>query len=148
MCKRWHRIILASSTRLDLFLVAPTNNPGNIKTIFSPHLSSLPIVIEHGCQYASSDLKAKQIGRMFSALERYDRVRGITLSRSAPDFDKLFEAAKCSFPILELCKVDSGRGTRLRLPATFLEGSAPHFRRLKLHCFPLRFITSFSSSAR
>ena len=146
VCRRWRHIVFASSTRLDLCLVVSTSNPGNMNTIFSPHLSPLPIAIEHGYPPSTaSHMKAKEFGCMLAALKHYNRVRGITFSGSAPDFDKLFEATKHPFPILEdleLCNLD-GRITELKLPATFLKGSAPPLRRLQLTRISL---TSISSS--
>jgi hypothetical protein len=81
---------------------------------------------------------------MLATLKHCNRVRGINFLGSAPDFDKLFKATKCPFPILEdleLCNLDSGIA-ELRLPATFLMGSAPHFRCLKLHRISLTSISS------
>ncbi|KAH9978405.1 hypothetical protein BJV74DRAFT_953400 [Russula compacta] len=147
VCRRWRCIIFASSTRLDLCLFVSNSNPGNIKTIFSPHLPPLPVAIDYDCLPADTDshMKPKKFGWMLAALKRCNHVRGITFSGSTFDFDTLFEATKRPFPILEdldLCYFDR-RIAELKLPATFLKGSAPHLRRLKLHRISL---TSISSS--
>ncbi|KAH9990636.1 hypothetical protein BJV74DRAFT_421172 [Russula compacta] len=150
VCRRWRCIVFASSTRLDLCLFVSNSNPGNMNTIFSPHLSPLPIAINHDCPPlgVTSHMKGKEIGCMLAVLKRCgDRVRGITFSGSAPDFDKLFEATKHPFPILEDLELYHCSIIELNLPATFLMGSAPHLRRLKLDRISLISISSLLSSA-
>ena len=149
VCRRWRFIIFASSTRLDLCLVVSTNNPGNMKTIFSPHLPPLPIAVDQCLPVGTaSHVKAKEMGRVLSALKRCNRVRGITFSGIAPDFNRLFKATKHPFPMLEnleLCNLDTGI-TVLKLPATFLNGSAPHLQSLKLYWISLTSMSSLLSS--
>ena len=145
VCRRWYHIILTSSTRLDLCLLMTTNNSGNMNTILSPHLSSLPIAIDY-----HDHLEANLHPNLhLAALEHCNRVRGITFSGENDCFDKLLEKTMRPFPILEILElfnVDSII-TELKLPATFLEGSAPHLRRLKLHRISLTSISSLLSSA-
>ena len=148
VCRRWRRVVLASFTRLDLCLFVQDRNPGNMKTIFSPRLPQLPIVINYGYGMASH-AKTKELGRILAALKRCDRVRGISFSGVPSDFDKLIKATKCLFPILEdlqLC--DEHCDMDLELPATFLRGSAPHLRRLKLDRISLTSISSLLSSSK
>ncbi|KAH9978404.1 hypothetical protein BJV74DRAFT_138626 [Russula compacta] len=147
VCRKWRCIVFASSTRLDLCLFVSNTNPGNMKTIFSPHLPPLPIAINHDYHHTgTASLKTKEFSCMFTACSR---VRGLTFSGTAPDFDELFKATKCPLPMLEdleLRNLDN-RITEVKVPATFLEGSAPHLRRLKLHRISLTSMSSLLSSA-
>ena len=149
VCRRWRHIVFASFTRLDLCLFVRNRNPGNIKTIFSPRLPPLPIVIDYNYRFSgASRTGTKELGRMLAALKRCDRVRGITFSALPPDFYKLTKATKCPFPILEdlqLCNM--GCGMDLELSVTFLKGSAPNLRRLILDRISLTSISSLLSSA-
>ena len=150
VCRRWRCIIFASSTRLDLCLSMSTSNPNSVATIFLPHLSLLPIAIKHHYLPVGTDphVKTEEFGCMQAALKSYNRVRGITFSGTAPDFDELFKATKCPFPMLEdleLRNLDSGIA-ELKVPATFLDGSAPHLRRLKLYRISLTSISSLLST--
>ena len=151
VCRRWRFIVFASSTRLDLCLVVSAHNPGNMKTIFSPRLPPLPIAIDYDCLPVgtASHVKTKVFSRMLAALKRCDRVHAITFLGTAPDFDELVKATKHHFPILENLKLQNvdTRITELELPSTFLNGSAPHLRSLKLHRISLTSITSLLSSA-
>ena len=120
-----------------------------MKTIFSPRLPPLPIVIDYNYRFSgASRTRTKELGRMLAALKRCDRVRGITFSALHPDFDTLTKGTNCLFPILEdlqLCDMDCGMD--LELPVTFLKGSAPHLRRLKLYHISPTSISSLLSSA-
>ena len=141
---------VASSTRLDLCLFVSTSNPESMIMIFSPQLLPLPIAINHHYLpvVTASHVKVKKFRCMQAALKRYNRVRGITFSGTAPDFDELFKATKCPFPMLEDLELRNFDGgiAELKVPATFLDGSAPHLRRLKLYRISLTSISSLLSS--
>ena len=57
---------------------------------------------------------------MLAALKCCTRMRCITFSGSASDFDKLFEGTKCPFPILEDLEICNDAIAELKLLATFL----------------------------
>ena len=121
-----------------------------MKTIMSPRLPPLPIVIDY-CFYTSPTPKDQS--RIISALKRCDRVRGITLTGNLNKFDfaKFFKATKCSLPILESLDFGYEHVGTLVLPATFLtsKGSAPHLRCLKMDSVALASILrllSFSTA--
>ncbi|KAH9990650.1 hypothetical protein BJV74DRAFT_421498 [Russula compacta] len=152
VCKRWRRIVFASSTRLNLHLVVTTNNPGHMKTIFSPHIPSLPIAVDYRLRklfahYPRSN--AKDLRRVLAALKRRDRVRRIAFSGTGPDFDNFFKATKHPFPALSSLDLRNQftRKPELKLPATFLKGSAPHLRYLTLHFFSFASMSQLLSSA-
>ncbi|KAI0302776.1 hypothetical protein BC826DRAFT_966040 [Russula brevipes] len=131
VCRRWRCVVFASFSRLDVALIVGMKNPGHMKTIFSPHLSPLPIVIDYGDSYSKT---TKELGRVLAALKRCDRVRGITFRGSGRDFDKFLKATKCPFPLLDSLELrNDALPGQTTLPAIFLRGSVPSLRCLSLH---------------
>jgi hypothetical protein len=142
VCRKWRRIMLASTSRLDLSLVIIAKNPGHIKTIFTPRLPPLPIRIDY--EYGTSTYN--DLGRMVAALKHRDRVRGIVFKGPDEHLEKLFKAMKFPFPTLDRLEICHSCGD-LKLPPTFLRGSAPRLRRLKLSTVLFASISRLLSSA-
>jgi hypothetical protein len=115
-----------------------------MKTILSPRLSPLSIVID----YSTIPLTSKGAGRLRSGLRRHNRVCEITFAGFKDGFAEFFKDTKCHFPILERLQLYSvGSGT-LDLPAKFLGGSTPHLKCLKVvHCVAFSSIAQILSSA-
>ncbi|KAI0302769.1 hypothetical protein BC826DRAFT_432223 [Russula brevipes] len=102
-----------------------------MKTILSPRLPPLPIVIDYRYKYTKT---SKDIGRLLAALKRCDRVREITFRGASRDFNKFLKATKRPFPLLESLELcNETQSDRITLPATFLRGSVPNLRCLSLH---------------
>ncbi|KAH9990655.1 hypothetical protein BJV74DRAFT_987792 [Russula compacta] len=151
VCKRWRRIVFASSTRLDLCLVIAPNNPGNMKTIFSPRIPPLPIALDYRLRGSFASYRCsntKDLRRVLAALKRRDRVRGITFSGTVRDFGKFFNATNYPFPALSSLDLRNKFTLipELTLRATF-QGSAPHLRHLTLHFFSFTSMSQLLSSA-
>ena len=147
VCQKWRRIVLASPFRLDLSLVLIDRNPGNMKTVYTPRLPSLPIRIDYpyGPTTDNSD-----VDRVIAALKRRDRrVRGIVFKGNDLHLKRVFKEMKCPFPELERLEIcgSSAHGWNLQFPPTFLRGSAPRLRRLKMSPVSLESVSKLLSSA-
>ena len=153
-CRRWRHIVFVSSTHLDLCLFVSNMNPRNIQTIFSPHLSLVPVSIEYNC-CQDSHMNAKTFRCMLAPLEHCNHMSEIYFLGRGPDFDELFKVTNCPFPILQILNLElcpdlriALLGLELELPATFLKGSAPNLHHLTLACTSLTSTSSISSSAK
>jgi hypothetical protein len=144
VCQKWRHIVLASTSRLDLSFVIIARNPGHMKMILTPHLPPLPIRID----YAYGISTYNDLGRMVAALKHRDRVRGIAFKGPDEQLEKLFKAMKSPFPALDRLEIiRNSSGHDLKLPPTFLRGSAPRLRRLKLSDVLFASISRLLSSA-
>ncbi|KAI0288670.1 hypothetical protein BC826DRAFT_1107525 [Russula brevipes] len=130
VCRRWRGVVFASCSRLDATLLVTNYNPGHIKTIFSPRLSPLPIVIDY---LAPFNQNSKDLSRVLAALKRCDRIRGIKFHGRNRDFNKFLKETRRPFLSLESLDLRKTASDDISLPATFLGGSVPHLRRLSLH---------------
>ena len=144
VCRKWRRIVLGSPSRLDLSLVLIEHNPGHMKTVYTTRLPSLPIRID----YAYGTPTNNDVSRVVAALKQRDRVRGIVFKGQDLQLGKVFGKMKCSFPVLERLDICHSSGlVNLKLPPTFLRGSAPRLRRLKMSPVSLKSISQLLSSA-
>jgi len=144
VCRKWRRIVLESPARLDLSLVLVEHNPGNVKTI--RRLPYLPIRID----YAHGIPTSNDVSRVVSALKQCDRVRGMVFKGRDSQLKKVFGEMNRPFPALERLEIGPLSGVYhlpLVLPPTFLGGSAPRLRRLKMSDVPLKSISQLLSSA-
>jgi hypothetical protein len=142
VCQKWRRVVLASTSRLDLSLVIIAENPGCMKTVLTPRLPPLPIRID----YEYGTLMYNDIGRMDAALKHRDRVRGIVFKGADEHLEIIFKAMKFPFPALDRLEIYHSCGD-LKLPPTFLRGSAPRLRRIILSPVLLASISRLLSSA-
>ena len=152
VCRKWRRIVLGSPSRLDLSLFLTEQNPGRMQTVYTPRLPPLPIRVDY-----SNPLRAptnKDVDRMVAALKQRDRrVRGVVFKaqglRQQQQLEKVFKALKRPFPTLERLEIyrSSIDDWELQLPPTFLRGSAPRLRRLKMFPVSLKSISKLLSSA-
>jgi hypothetical protein len=109
VCRRWRRVVFASSGRLDLCLVLTAQHRGHMKTILSHRLPPLPITIDYSDSFARPT--SKDISRLSSALNHHDRVRGINVIGVDRDFAKFLKEAKHPCPMLESLQLISHTGT-------------------------------------
>ena len=140
--------MLASPSRLDLYFVLGPNQKGDMKTIMSRrHSPPLPIEIDYNGWGKS--VTTKDMDRILAVLECPDRIRGIALTASADDLNKLFTATsgRRPFPALENLALCDRSHKRLKIPASFLRGTDLHLRTLKLEHVFLPSISRFLSSA-
>jgi hypothetical protein len=108
------------------------------------HLPPLPIDIHYDREYG---VKPEDMGGMLTALSKCpNRIRGITLKAPTADLDKFFQVTKRPFPALESLSLSDRGDNKLKIPATFLEGSDLHLRSLTLRHIPLTCISRFLMS--
>ena len=143
VCRKWRHIVLASPSRLDLSLVLVQHNPGDIKTVYRSRLLPLPIRID--CVYGTR--MDKDVGRVVAALKQRDRVHGIAIKGKGLLLGKYFKEIKRPFPALERLHICHSYRLKLPRPPTFLGGSAPRLRRLKICPVSLESISHLLSSA-
>jgi hypothetical protein len=146
VCQKWRRIVLASPSSLDLSLVLIEHNLGNImKTVYTPRLPPLPIRID----YAYGTPTDKVVDCVVTALKQCDRMYGIAFKGKCLQLAKVFREMKRPFPALERLEIcrSSANSRTLQLPPTFLGGSAPRLRRLKMFPVFLKSISHVLSSA-
>jgi hypothetical protein len=91
----------------------------------------------------------KDVGRVVAVLKQRDRVHGIVFKGKGLQLGKVFKEMKRPFPALERLEICHHESYRLKLPSppTFLGGSAPHLRRLKMLPVSLQSISHLLSSA-
>jgi len=143
VCGKWRRIVLASPSRLDLSLVLIERNPGNMKTVLTRRFQPLPIRID----YAYGSPTNNDVNRVVTALKQPDRVHGIAFKGQDSQLQKVFREMKRPFPALERLEIrHSHTEEYLSLPQTFLRGSAPRLRRLKMWTVRLKSISQLLSS--
>jgi hypothetical protein len=129
VCQRWRYIVFASPLRLDLHLLCTNWTPSRkVLDIWPP----LPIEIR------SSFVSPRFEDNIFAALEHPNRVRSISLSNIMIPSERLVAAMHEPFPAmvslsLRIFRLD---GTVPALPSTFLGGSAPRLRSLRLTRIP------------
>jgi len=135
VCRRWRNVVFASSRRLNLRLLYTNRRPVP-KTLNHP--PTLPIVIwqKESDGRSPPQVEAWGTDNIISALGRRDCVSRIYLMNlPLLPLDKFTEMTQESFPALthlELESKDYGESA-LVLQDTFLGGSAPRLRLLRLH---------------
>jgi hypothetical protein len=112
-----------------------------MQTVYTPRLPPLPIRID----YADGTPTDKDVSRVVAALKQRDRVHGIVFKGKDSQLEKVFRVMKRPFPALERLEICNLYG--LKFPPTFLGGSAPRLRRLKMCPVSLKSISQLLSSA-
>jgi len=134
VCRRWRRLILGSASYLGLSLVCARATPvaGMLSNL--PHLSQLPLIIDHLSEVG--DITAESKKRILLVLQHRDRIRRVRLRMSVPNLQKLVVAMDGDFPLLEHLYImpTVRNNTGITLPATF---QAPRLRHLILENFAL-----------
>jgi F-box-like len=133
-CRRWHAVIFASSSRLDLGINVGPQKPDYIKKTLS---SGLSIFIEYK-DYQFRNISGSALWRLRAALRYRDRVRKISFGGcavSALSFGTFFKATNYHFPALESLDLSLPYNRELDIPATFLRG--PDQLDLRLRCLKL-----------
>jgi F-box-like len=147
VCRKWRATMFASASRLDLAITVGPEKPGDIETILSGPLQ-LPILIDYMWLY--EDISDSALWRLGAALRHHDRVREIAFEGGTTNFDKLFKATNCPFPVLESLVFRFRYSDEAEIPDTFLSGpdqSVLRLRRLNLYGVSLTSISRFLLSA-
>src|SRR6266851_6135409 len=99
VCRRWRYLILASASHLGLSLLCTYDTP---VTDMLSHSPPLPLIIDPSDK--PRDIAVEGEDRIMLALHHRDRVHHIRLRLPFPKLQKLIDAAKEEFPMLEtLC---------------------------------------------
>ncbi|KAI0291086.1 hypothetical protein BC826DRAFT_507888 [Russula brevipes] len=125
VCRRWRKVVFASPRRLNLALLCGATTPVRAMLDIWP---ALPMEIE------SSWMGRREVGldNIIAALEHRNRVRSITFLYLPSVVWKTLAAAMQE-PFLELTYLRIwSDGSALDLPESFLGGSAPRLRTLRL----------------
>ncbi|KAF8486311.1 hypothetical protein DFH94DRAFT_179855 [Russula ochroleuca] len=128
VCRRWRRVVFGSPRRLNLRLVCGTRTPvRDTLDVWPP----LPLVIRGGAYQTES------VVNFVAVLERSDRVCQIHLRGNyAPPMENVLAAMQQPFPELTDLVIKMLFDRVTVLPDSFLGGSAPHLRCLKLYGIP------------
>ena len=135
VCQRWRYLIFGSASYLGLSLVCAHATPVADMLSNSPHLSQLPLIIDHLNE--AGDITAGSKEGILLALQHRDRVRRVRLRMSVPNLQKLVVAMGDDFPLLEhlyIMPTVRNNTTSITLPGTF---HAPRLRHRILENFAL-----------
>jgi F-box-like len=128
VCRRWRSVVFGSPCRLNLRLVCGANTPvRDTLDVWPP----LPLVISGSAYQTNSE------DNIIAVLERSDRVCQIDLRGSSfSPMEDVMAAMQQPFPELTDLVIKTPFGTATDLPDSFLGGSSPRLRRLKLYGVP------------
>lgn len=128
VCRKWRNVVLGSPLRLDLRLYCTARTPvREMLDIWPP----LPIVI------GANGHEKWGVDNILAALEHNDRICTIDLWHIPRSLlEKVLEAMRDPFPALTFLQLYPGNETAPVVSASFLGGSAPHLKTLKLNGIP------------
>jgi hypothetical protein len=138
VCQKWRKIAFSAACRLNLELTCIDGRPvRNTLYIWPPLLITLYYL---GIQKSSGNPKYKfgdDVDNIIAALEHRDRVCGMTVFNApSSEIEEMLAAMQEPFPALKHLKlrpdVRFGRAPVVRVPDSFLGGSAPNLRILHL----------------
>jgi hypothetical protein len=124
ICRRWRNLVLGSPIYLNLHLLCNEKTPVRDMLHIWPRL---PILVRSHV-YGSRD-------NIIAALEHRDRVCRISISHICSELERFVTVMQESFPALTHLDLGLNKPTP-PLPDTFLGGSAPHLRFLRLCGIP------------
>jgi hypothetical protein len=129
VCRRWRNVVFASPRRLNLRLLCKRRRPvREMLDIWPP----LPIVIQNYW------IRARDLGEdnRIAALDHPDRVCSIDFNNirrlNGPVLNKITAGSRVPFPELTYLRLWSNDSSMPVIPNSFLGGSAPRLRTLKL----------------
>ena len=129
VCRTWRRLVHSSPSRLHVHLLFTPHRSS--KAIMLKDLPSFPILID----YKLAKWTKRELDLALAAIGHRGCVRGISLrGRPFTNSDNILKALNRPFPDLESLEIlsDYEGHNFVMLPATFLLGSAPCLRQLKL----------------
>ena len=131
VCQRWRCIVLAFPRRLNLRLLCKHTTRGVMEMLdIGP---ALPIVIQ--AHFFSTKEQMGDMDNVIAAMKHKDRICEITL-RGVPssllESERFAAVTQAPFPALTHLDLLSDVDSAPLLPGSFLDGSAPHLRTLRL----------------
>ena len=128
VCRSWRCLVHLSPSRLHLHLLLTPRRSS--KAIMLRNLPPFPILVD----YQRAKWTKREMGLALAAIGHHGRVHGISLERRpCRNMAEIYKALNRPFPDLESLEICSNYGrSSVMIPATFLLGSAPCLRRLKL----------------
>jgi len=139
VCRRWRCIVFASPRRLDLKLYCSRQRSVNSKTL--DIWPELPIVI-----FANYVKSEEDVNNVIAALRQHNRVCKIEYKQFQDSLLEEFAAIDEPFPALTSLWLSSEQEKAPVLPDSFLGGSAPRLRSLRLYGIPYPSIGELLSS--
>ena len=138
VCRRWRSVVFGSPRRLGLELICTRGTPVRDTLDVWP---ALPLLVE------DSPNETEGFDNIMAALQRHDRVHGITLHFSSSHLEKV--SAELQVPYPELTDLALWCDKKMHLiPHPLFGGSAPpHLGGLELHGVSFRGLPKFLSSA-
>jgi hypothetical protein len=140
VCRKWRGVFFYSPVRLDLQLFCTAKTPARKLLSIWP---VWPLVVE--CNYSLRHTRNPKYNfdNVIAALEHHNRVRHIRIT-SPPDsvWEQIVTVTEEPFPELRTLRlVTTDKTSKLHLPNTFLDGSAPllqhlHFSRISYPALP------------
>ena len=130
VCRRWRGVVFGSPRRLNLRLVCTSKTPARDTLDVWP---ALPLLVQDRA------FRAEGVDSIVAVLERSNRVDNIELyANPSSPVEKVLAAMQGPFPELtELqLRLQGKTGTVQALPDSFLGGSAPRLRLLRLEHVP------------
>ena len=125
VCRRWRSVVFGSPLRLNLRLLCTAKTPARDTLDIWP---ALPLVIQREGDYPS-----ESVDNVIAVLERSNRVCQIILMQiRSSHLEKALEAMQVPFPQLTRLRLDPYDETVPVLPDSFLGGSAPRLRLIRL----------------
>ena len=133
VCRKWRYAVFRSPLRLNLRILCIARTPVKEKLAVWP---ALPIIVEQ-----KSRLTTYGEDNIVAALGHNDRVCRIDVDLSYPLQGRVLSAMQKTFLGLKDLSLylDGVYDMAFRVPDSFLGGSAPDLRRLKLTCIPFPF---------
>ncbi|KAI9467408.1 hypothetical protein BJY52DRAFT_67305 [Lactarius psammicola] len=144
ICRRWRRLVFASSVRLNLQLRCTFGTPVDDMISHSP---PFPLVLDYGPRILKTWTAEDELGLLLAS-QHLSRVSEIVLSAPESTLGKLTTSMTEAAPRLETLSIHS-QTSEIVLPKHFLEGGAPHLRHLILTgaaLSPLRPLLSSATS--
>jgi len=146
VCQQWRNIVFGAPCRLNLKLVCVDGRPvRNTLYVWPPLLIKL---YYPGIQKSSGYLKSKfgdDVDNIIAALEHKDRVyEMIVFNATSSEMEEIMAAMQEPYPVLKYLKLKPsfmfGEAPTVRVPDSFLGGSAPRLRMLFLDRIQLPFL--------
>jgi hypothetical protein len=129
VCRKWRSVVFGSPCRLNLRLYCTEKTPvREMLAVWPP----LPIVVW------KNRWPKWSIDNIMAALEHNDRVRKISLEDvTSLELEEILAPMQKPYPALTFLEIGGDyRGTAPVVPESFLGGSAPRLRHLKLNFIP------------
>ncbi len=138
VCRRWRCLVFESPRRLNLRLFCNPQAPVKDKVDIWP---ALPLLIQ-------GTISPSVVDNILAVLNRHDRVSMIDLAYfTTPEVEKVWAAMQVPFPELTVLRLWSNDLRARIVPDSFLGGSSPRLREIRLNAVPFPGLPELLSSA-